>query len=261
MTSLIQAWGALRASLGTFSFYDIKTISGLAGLDLTRVAHLEQKPEKGASKGQLMTAVDQCFGEMDSERKDRFTSIVAEEVLWRKPDQIATLEEHLSRLGWALTGNALVPVAILDPSAIEDLPDDARPDMIKAAQRFRDGDLSGAISAACGAVDCVTSRIYRDRQLGDPANASFQERCSKAVVASNVPTRLQSDLLDLGWPPEEITPFKKNFAGALNQGAYVMQTLRSKMGDVHGSKPILRPLVFDSIKWAELLIRAIEPDE
>ena len=55
----------------------------------------------------------------------------------------------------------------------------------------------------------------------------------------------------------DVTPFRKNFEGALNQGAYVMQTLRSKMGDVHGTKPILKPLVFDSLKWVELMVRAL----
>jgi len=36
-----------------------------------------------------------------------------------------------------------------------------------------------------------------------------------------------------------------------------MQALRSRMGDVHGTKPILKPLVCDSIKWAELIVRIL----
>lgn len=36
-----------------------------------------------------------------------------------------------------------------------------------------------------------------------------------------------------------------------------MQTLRSKMGDVHGTKPILKPLLFDSLKWAGILVRTL----
>jgi hypothetical protein len=36
-----------------------------------------------------------------------------------------------------------------------------------------------------------------------------------------------------------------------------MQTLRAQMGDVHGSKPILKPLVFDVVKWAELFVRTL----
>ena len=68
---------------------------------------------------------------------------------------------------------------------------------------------------------------------------------------------MTEELIALGWPDAEISRFKKNFEGALTQGAYVMQTLRSKMGDVHGTKPIVKPLVFDSLKWAELLVRSL----
>jgi hypothetical protein len=128
---------------------------------------------------------------------------------------------------------------------------------VKAAQRLRDGDLTGAISAACGAVDSATVRIYELQGLGDPGLASFQERCKRAVEVTGVIPRLESQLRSLGWPDSEIVPFKRNFAGGLNHGAYVMQTLRSKMGDVHGSKPILKPLVFDCLKWAELMLSSL----
>lgn len=42
-----------------------------------------------------------------------------------------------------------------------------------------------------------------------------------------------------------------------SEGAYVMQTLRSHMGDVHGTKSILRSLVFDCLRWAELLVGSL----
>jgi hypothetical protein len=68
---------------------------------------------------------------------------------------------------------------------------------------------------------------------------------------------LEQQLRELGWLPADIRPFQKNLEGALNQGAYVLQTLRSHMGDVHGSKPILAPLVFDCLRWAELLVASL----
>lgn len=116
---------------------------------------------------------------------------------------------------------------------------------------------SKAISAACGAVDSATSLVYQQAQLGDPAGASFQERCKRASLAKGVIPSMEQELRSLGWAESEIVPFKKNFEGALTQGAYVMQMLRSKMGDVHGTKPIIKPLVFDSLKWAELLVRSL----
>ena len=77
------------------------------------------------------------------------------------------------------------------------------------------------------------------------------------MLAKGVLTELDHQLNALGWLQADVSPFKKNLEGALNQGAYVMQTLRSHMGDVHGSKPILRSLVFDCLRWAELLVGSL----
>lgn len=151
----------------------------------------------------------------------------------------------------------LVPLEILDAAALEWTPQECRKDLLKAAQRLRDGDMTGAISAACGAVASATSNVYAQFGLGDPTQASFQERCRRAAQARGVLPALQQQLAELGWVPEDIRPSQKNLEGALNQGAYVLQTLRSHMGDVHGSKPILASLVFDCLRWAELLVASL----
>lgn len=257
MTSLVQAWPAIRACLQAFSFYETKDIVGLAGLDVTALSHLEQKDEKGASKGQLMTAIDGVFGRMVPKDQSRFLTILTEEILRRKPDSQQALSENLSRLGWAFSEGVLAPIEIFDLGDLAGLPKESQQDFLKAVQRFRDGDLSGAISAACGAVDSATSLVYQQAQLGDPGGASFQERCKRASSAKGVIPAMEQQLRELGWSENEVVPFKKNFEGALTQGAFVMQTLRSKMGDVHGTKPIIKPLVFDSLKWAELLVRSL----
>ena len=57
-----RVWGSIRTLLqSTFSFYDIKEVVGLAGINLSELSHLEQKQGGGASKGQLMTAIDKSF--------------------------------------------------------------------------------------------------------------------------------------------------------------------------------------------------------
>lgn len=255
--ALNRAWPAVRACLQAFSFNDIKEIAGLAGFDLTTLAHLVQKAERSATKGQLMTAIDAGFGKMDVAERTQFLTVVAEELLRRRPDSQEQLSEYLSRLGWAFSNGTLSPIAILDPADLPETPPESRADLLKAASRFRDGDLSGAISSACGAVDSATAHVYQLQQLGDPGDDSFQQRCKRAAEARGVVPEVERQLRSLGWPESEIVPFKKNFVSALNHGAYVMQTLRSMMGDVHGSKPILRSLVFDSLKWAELIVGSL----
>jgi hypothetical protein len=258
--SLPEAWSAIRACLQEFSFYAIKEITGLAGLDVTTVAHLVQEQQgsrPGASKGQLMSAIDEQFGKMASRTRSRFLIIAVEEILRRRPAYGEKLSEYLNRVGWAFADRTLVPIEVLDPADLEETPEECRKDLLKAAQRFRDGDLTGAVSAACGAVDTATALIYQQAGLGNPTAASFQERCRCAARAKGVLTELDEQLHALGWSPGDVIPFRKNLEGALNQGAYVMQTLRSHMGDVHGSKPILRPLVFDCLRWAELIVASL----
>lgn len=258
MTSMVQAWGTIRATLKAFEFSEIKTILGLAGFDLSVISHLEQAQKDGTSKGKLLSRIDMAFGEMDDGERKRFTTLLVEEILLRKPESERQLENDLSRLGWTLIQGRLLPIQLFDRDDVKDISEKSLLEMVKAAQRFRDGDLSGAISAACGAVDIVTSRVYMEKNIGDPGAASFQERCRKSFVATGVDANLKKELQEIGWNPNDVDMFERNFAGALNQGAYIMQSLRSKMGDVHGTKPVLKALVFDSIKWALLMIRTIE---
>jgi hypothetical protein len=257
MDNLLRAWPAVRACLQEFSFYDMKEVAGLAGFDVTAAAHLVQKAQGGATKGQLMSTVDEQVAQMEPGARRRFLTVLIEEVLRRRPDAKEKLSDYLSRLGWSFVNQTLVPLEVFDVDILTDTPDESHHDLLKAAQRLRDGDLGGAISAACGAVDAATSKVYKELGLGDPTKASFQERCKKAAVAKGVLTELDRQLDALGWDQADVTPFRKNLEGALNQGAYVMQALRSRMGDVHGTKPILRSLVFDCLRWAELLVGSL----
>jgi hypothetical protein len=112
---------------------------------------------------------------MDESWQHQFIRIIAEEMLRRRPQVESDLRDVLERLGWTLYEGHMVELAILDISDLPELPADSRGDLVKAATRLRDGDLSGAISSACAAVDTVTSRIYQEEGLGDPGDASFQD--------------------------------------------------------------------------------------
>ena len=70
-TSLNQAWGPLRVILeDNYSFNSIKQVVSLAGVDVTSLAHLEQKSGGGgATKGQLMTALDREIAQLDHAEK------------------------------------------------------------------------------------------------------------------------------------------------------------------------------------------------
>lgn len=251
-------WGPIRSSLtANFSFGDIKQIVGYANIDMSQLAHLEQKSQGGASKSELLSAIDMQIGSMDANSAGVVASICCEEMLRRKPGLIDEFERVLSRVGWKFSCTDLLPVEIFDISELKEIPDKAHEDIQKAASRLRDGDLSGSLSASCGALDSVTNDIYQEFGLGDPNQASFQERIKKSINAIGAKENLQSALRDLGWGEPDINPLSSNLDGSLNQAAFVMQKLRSSMGDVHGTKPVISALVYDSIKWSLLLLRIL----
>jgi len=255
MATITAAWGTVRANFLQLSFADIKTVVGLAGLDMIPLAPLQQRQTNGATKEQLMSAVEGLLGRMEDGEQRRFVVRVAEELLMRRPQLTDQMADQLARHGWGLVDNHLIPLQLFDPNELAILPEGPRTDLVKAAQRFRDGDLGGAISAACGAVDMAVSDVYSAYGLQqDARRPSFQEGCNRAIATV---FRLEPALLELGWDDKEATMLAKNFKDSLNNGAFVMQTLRSKMGDVHGTKPIMKPLVFDVLKWAELMVRTL----
>lgn len=251
-------WGLIRSTLSAeFSFADIKLIVGYGNLDMSQLAHLEQKPRSGASKSQLLSGIDIQVGEMDRNRLNKFACICCEEMMRRKPQVIDELDRVLSRVGWKFFNNHLIPIEVFDVSELVDIPEVARADIQKAAIRLRDGDMSGALSAACGALDIATNEIYCIYDLGDAGRASFQERIKKSIDALGVKDRLVSELSEIGWLESDYEKLSKNIDGSLNQAAFVMQKLRSNMGDVHGTKPVLSAIVYDSIKWSLLLLRVL----
>jgi len=253
-----SAWSATSAILKNhFSFYNIKEIVGVSGLDTTKIADLVQKSGSTVSKGQLITAIDKEVGKFSKEDKSHFLNIIVEEILDRNIELEEKLEKYLSRLGWQVANNSVIPIEILDLSDLPEMHKKSKEDLLKSAKRYRDGDLSGSIASACSAVDSVTSHIYKKYSLGDSGKASFQERCKVAMKKVGIFDEIKNQLKDVNWNDSGITPFNKNFEGSLNQAAYVMQSLRANMSDVHGTKPVLKPLVFDSIKWAEILVRVL----
>jgi len=250
-------WNVLSMILEeNFTFSNIKQIVGLSGFDRTILSDMAQKQGSGgSSKGQLINEIDKNINDFTLENKKHFINLLAEEILKRNPSLKAQIQEYLEKLGWQLVGNNIIPIEIFDLSELQELDENSHQDLLKAAVRFRDGDLSGAMTSICSSIDSLTNNIYNRYSLGNPNTSSFQERCNKSIQALNVLEQMETELTELGWEASEIAHFKKNIKDSLNKLALVTQKLRSGMGDVHGTKPVLKSLVFDSFKFAQILIR------
>ncbi len=255
-SNINSAWCAATAILEEkrFSLVEAKRIVELAGFDVIQIA------QTGDHWKPFINLIKSEFFQFDDERKYRSLNIVVEEILNRKSETQEQLEKYLSRLGWQIIDGNVIPIELLDIVELEELDEVSRGDLIKAAKRFRDGDLSDALTAACGAVDSITNKIYQDKGLGDATKVSFQDRCVAALKAVRVFEAIDDQLKDIDWKESSVVPFNKNLQSSLNKAAFVMQSLRGNMASVHGTKPVLRPLVFDSIKWAQILVRLLSTE-
>ena len=119
-----EAWGVLRAKLSRSTFYEIKDITGLAGLAPTESADLVQ--EQGASKGQLLTIVDQALKNRDVAFREKFVAIVAEEILRKLPKDEGDMQRMLEsgydlaqHMGWDAVAREYVLPAIAEADAKE----------------------------------------------------------------------------------------------------------------------------------------------
>lgn len=251
-------WGPIRSVLKNCTFGEIKDVVSCSdNFDIIKVADLNQKSKNGATKDQLLSAIDEQVGRMTKDQLSSFVSICCEKILRINPGLKDELDRTLSRIGWKFYNEALVPVEILDISELENIPENSHADILKAACRLRDGDLSGALSAACGGIDSVTANLYIELKLGDPYKDSFQTRIQKCINALCLNNVLNKELESIGWDQKDREMLIHNLTGSLNQAAYVMQKLRSDMGDVHGTKLVVNALVYDSIKWSLLILRML----
>jgi hypothetical protein len=262
-----SAWAAITSILKEFDFHEIKEIIRISGgidlLTLNRLGYDDHNWNK-EHKGILIEGIESNFLSMNNLEKHKFLNYVIEGIFERinnlrylDYDPEERLKDYLSRFGWQCIDNKIIPIEILDSVDLTELDPLAREDLIKASTKFRDDDMSGAISSACAAIDSVTANVYLEKSLGPVNKSSFQERCNKSLEAVGIFEAIQNQLEEIQWKNSNVTFLKQNLKQSIKQAAFVMQTLRSEMSDVHGTKPVIKPLVFDSIKWAQIIVRLL----
>ena len=102
---LIEIWGSLRGLIrDSFTFSQIKELAGASGLPIQRLSHLQQRqlPAKGASKSQLLDAIDDLLNEQNEPNLN--VEFFIKEIIRRKSQLYEALEETIQRFGWYLDG-------------------------------------------------------------------------------------------------------------------------------------------------------------
>jgi hypothetical protein len=151
-----------------------------------------------------------------------------------------------------------VPTAQIDQREARYLPPSSASELAKAMKRLVDGDETGAITSACGAVDSLMQELYTTHGLGDPAQVAFAAKVNTAAQRLGIFEQMKNEFIALGIAETDAESIVNEMGKGTNHAAQMLQTLRRTMGDVHGSKPAFRRAAYDAIKWASAICGLFE---
>lgn len=257
---ITNLWSTIRGVIREkLSFSQMKDLAGAVGLPVHQLANLQQG-SGGASKGQLMDAIDRLYIRLDPADQKRVVGPTIAELLQQAPSCADQMEAILGGVGWGISNGEIHPLAIQIDLDTVPLPEMAREGIQNCLRRYRDGDMSGAVGAICGVVDSLTEEVYQSfPELGDHKAASYQERVNRAIGMNEASFRLSLDGSILS--TDEIDRLWNNFRQACNQAAYVLASFRRNFSDVHGVKDAPVQLVRRAIDCAVFITRGVLRDD
>lgn len=253
---LHKIWRVLRPIVkDRCTFAEIKDVVSISGLPVEELTHLQQRslPERGASKSELLDAVDDLI-KRESESTAAIQNLIAA-FLKMKPDYGDTVAERVQNFGWTVMDGQLQPSDFQVGEAFVDSDEEIRQSLKTAYERYSHSDYPGAMTAVCSALDKLTLHIYEEYCLGNAHQASYQERVGRSFQALEdaYKTRLAEAQID----EQEVKLIWKNYKGAVNQAAYVLGSFRRNASDVHGLSQCSPGLIRYAIDCGTFIIRSI----
>ncbi len=256
-----RLYGPLRSELNKLPVQEIRNTAAAAGFDVSQITAKAEARSGLGSRAEVMPAVDRLFGEMSQAAQDTALCILAERLTGKNAELDASVQYILGRHGYQFIDGNFVPVREFDSREARFLPRSTANELGRAMSRLIDGDYSGAITSACGAVDLVTQTIYKDHGLGNPGTASFQTKVNTALKRLDVFEEMSKEFVSIGMDSEDASAAVQHLKKASNHAAHALQVLRRAMGDTHGSKPAIRQTAYDAVKWSSALCGLLQRDE
>lgn len=253
---LRKIWRAIRATVKDgCTFAEIKDLVASAAVPVERLSHLQQRslPARGASKSELLDAVDDLIG--DEQHPTEAIQRLIAAFLQRKPHLHSRIAQCVQQFGWTVENGQLRPSDFQVQGASVDFSTEVRELLRTAYTRYGQGDFSGAMTAVCSALDNVTTRVYATHDLGSPHDDSYQQRTSRSFSA--LESAYRERFAEAGIAPAELNRMWQNYRGAVNQAAYVLGALRRNASDVHGLSNCPPSLVRHAIDCGTFIIRSI----
>lgn len=253
-------YAALRSELNNSSVQDIRNTVAAAGFDVSQITAKAEARSGLGSRAEVMPAVDRPFGQMSESAQETALRILAERLTEQNPDLRANTQDILARHGYQFIDVNFIPVLELDAREARFISESAANELGRATSRLIDGDYSGAITSACGAVDLVAQAIYKDQSLGNPGHASFQTKVNTSLKRLDVFEEMRGEFVTIGMKAEDASAVVEKMKKASNHAAQALQVLRHAMGYTHGSKPALRQTAYDAIKWSSAICGLLQRD-
>jgi hypothetical protein len=251
-------WGSVRGIVrDSFSFAQIKDLVGAAGLPIHTLGHLRQGSGSSGytSKGQLMDAIDALVTDLEPDPRDRYVAACITEIARRGAKLIPILEDVLLRVGWGLIGDQPYPLYLRIDLDTADFGEQIRTAIANCLRRYRDGDISGAMTSICGVIESLTDSQYTTHSLGNHRNDSYQERVSKSFAALESAYRAPLDRSSLS--TQEKDRLWHNHKQSINQTAYVLASFRREFSDAHGPNDAPPEILQRAIDCAVFILRSI----
>jgi len=255
---ITRLYGALRSELNNLSVQNIRNTVAAAGIDVSRIPSKSEARTGLGRRAEVMPAIDKLFGELNPKAQETALCIIAERLIQENSNLSENVQKILGKHGYQFIDGAFVPVDILDQREFKFLPSDSASELARATARLVNGDYSGAITSACGAVDTLTQNIYQKYALGEPGKFSFQAKVNTAIDKLQIFEKMKNQFRELGLSENDSSYLVREIKKATNHAAQALQILRRAMGDTHGSKPALRQTAYDAIKWASAICSLFE---
>lgn len=258
---IARLYGALRSRLNSLSVQNIRNTAAAAGIDVSQITAKAEARTGLGSRAEVMPAVDRLFGQLSRDAKKAALRVLADQLATGNSEDERQVQEVLGRHGFQFIDGSFVPVGLLDAREARFLPASSASELARAMTRLAKGDESGAITAACGAVDVATQTVYERDGLGDPGRVAFQAKVNTALNHLRVFEKMKDEIKGIGVSEEDANSIVENLREATNAAAQALQVARRSMGDVHGSKPGLRAVAYEITKWAAAIsgLLRVEP--
>lgn len=246
---------AILSKFFELSITKMNRLAARAGLCVSRI------PFASESRAKIQPVVSAMFSELLDDRKMALLTVIADGLIAEYGSNEAEREDLKGLLrthGFQFVNGSFIRVAAFDERERPFLPDSAFEEITGAFSRLADGDDSGAVTKACGAVDSTMQDAYAALGLGAPP-PSFQTKVNTVFSRLDVYTKLKDGLVALHVSTADAEKIAEEAHETVKHAAELLQVIRRVQGDVHGTKLADSSLAYDAVKLCSAICGLLRP--